>query len=102
MIDQANFKAAFEVFFAELTELQEKRCKEAGYTKKTYGYTIGKKYIRVVEDDARVFLFVDKTTGNILKPAGWKAPAKHARGNIFDDTKGLGQVGLYGPAYLRG
>lgn len=23
--------------------------------------------------------------GDIFKPAGWKAPAKHARGNVFDD-----------------
>ena len=49
----------------------------------------GTKYIRIVSDDGRpysrsVFGFVDKTNGNVLKAAGWKAPAKHARGNIAD------------------
>jgi hypothetical protein len=37
----------------------------------------------------------------VLKPAGWKTPAKHARGNIFDDRNGLKHMGMYGPAYLR-
>lgn len=45
--------------------------------------------------------FIDKTTGDILKPATWRAPAKHARGNLFDDRGGLGQMGVYGPAYLK-
>lgn len=48
-----------------------------------------------------VHSFVDYETGNVLKPAGWKAPAKHARGNIFDAANGLGSMGPYGPAYLR-
>jgi hypothetical protein len=45
--------------------------------------------------------FVDKTTGDVLKAASWKKPAKHARGNIFDEWNGLKSVGPYGPAYLR-
>lgn len=45
--------------------------------------------------------FIDRTTGDVLKPATWKAPAKHARGNIFDDKNGLGSMGEYGPAYLK-
>lgn len=102
MVTQLAFEAAFEAFFAGLVELQEKRCEQAGCQKKTYTYTVGKKYIRVVENGGSAFLFVDRTTGDVLKPASWKAPAKHARGNIFDQTKGLGQIGMYGPAYLRG
>jgi len=31
-----------------------------------------------------VYCFVDIATGDILKAAGWSAPAKGARGNIFD------------------
>ena len=45
--------------------------------------------------------FVDRTNGDVLKPATWKAPAKHSRGNIFDPQNGLGSMGPYGPAYLR-
>lgn len=50
----------------------------------------------------RVHSFINKTNGDVLKPASWKAPAKHARGNIFDEKNGLGSMGPYGPAYLRG
>jgi hypothetical protein len=46
--------------------------------------------------------FIDRTNGDVLKPATWKAPAKGARGNIFDQSNGLKTMGPYGPAYLRG
>jgi hypothetical protein len=66
----------------------------------------GKRYIRIVRGDVSngqrsVHCFVDQTNGDVLKAAGWKAPAKHARGNIFDEHNGLGSMGEYGPAYLR-
>ncbi len=35
--------------------------------------------------------------GDLLKAATWKAPAKHARGNIIDGTA---RYGVYGPDYL--
>jgi hypothetical protein len=35
--------------------------------------------------------------GDLLKAASWKAPAKHARGNIIDGTA---RYGVYGPEYL--
>ena len=67
---------------------------------------IGKRYVRVVRRSAHdtygsVHCFVDMLNGDVLKAAGWKAPAKHARGNIFDEHDGLGKMGEYGPAYLR-
>ena len=36
--------------------------------------------------------------GDLLMPASWKAPAKHARGNIIDGTA---RYGVYGPEYLK-
>jgi len=42
----------------------------------------GRKYFRLVTSRGSAFAFVDMTNGDILKPAGWKTPAKHARGNI--------------------
>ena len=51
----------------------------------------GKKYYKIVQvefdtfqnrneyRDGSVHAFVDKNTGNVYKPASWKAPAKHVR-----------------------
>lgn len=39
--------------------------------------------------------------GDVLKSAGYKKPAKHARGNIFDQYGGLSEMTEYGPAYLK-
>jgi len=47
-----------------------------------------------------VHSFIDITTGDVLKAAGWKSPAKHARGNVFDEHNGLGSMSAYGPAHL--
>ena len=30
---------------------------------------------------------VPMKTGDVLKAAGWSAPAKHTRGNIFDNNQ---------------
>ncbi len=60
--------------------------------------TQGKRYIKVVKRGS-VFCFVDKTDGNVYKAASWKAPALHARGNIFTPEKGTG-TGPYGALYL--
>jgi hypothetical protein len=39
------------------------------------------------------FGFIDKTNGNVLKPADWKGPAKNfCHGNIRDENKGCGRV----------
>lgn len=53
---------------------------------------------------ASAYCFIDLSNGNILKPAGWKAPAKGARGNIrVGDASNWwnGALGQYGAAYLR-
>jgi hypothetical protein len=36
--------------------------------------------------------------GDLLKPASWRTPAKHSRGNIFDGTDNWS---YYGPEYLK-
>lgn len=67
----------------------------------------GKKYVKIVRKDSRqsssgsAHSFIDKETGDVLKPASWNAPAKHARGNIHDEHNGLKHMGPYGPAYLK-
>ena len=66
----------------------------------------GSKYIKIISEDVggnmnsrTVWGFVDKSNGDILKPANWKSPAKHNRGNIFDEDPLL-FIGQYGPAYM--
>ena len=66
----------------------------------------GRRYIRVdkVENCGRgnrtVYAFVDKATGDVLRAATYKAPAKHARGNLFDSLQGTEMLTPYGVAYL--
>jgi hypothetical protein len=68
----------------------------------------GKRYYRITntntfqgqEGQTSAWAFIDKTNGDILKPASWRAPAKHARANIFDKSSWR-NIGPYGPAYLR-
>jgi len=66
-------------------------------------YTKGKRFMRVVYDNS-VVAFVDFNDGSIYKPAGWKAPAKHVRGNIFSNRNGMEAVSdgwIYSIRYLR-
>lgn len=64
----------------------------------------GSKYIKVIHENS-VWGFIVNTEsdskfkyGDILKAAGWAAPARNkARGNIFED---LSWVQWTGPAYL--
>ena len=67
---------------------------------------IGNKFIRLWEGNG-CWGFISRVDGDLkgapikkgdlLKPATWKAPAKHARGNIIDGTA---KYGVYGPSYL--
>lgn len=67
---------------------------------------IGKKYIRLWSGNG-CWGFISRVDGDLkgsqikkgdlLKPATWKAPAKHARGNILEGTARWSE---YGPNYL--
>ena len=67
---------------------------------------VGNKYIRLW-DGTSCWGFISRVDGDLkgspikkgdlLKCATWKAPAKHARGNIIDGTA---KYGVYGPSYL--
>ena len=48
-------------------------------TSVTFTMQFGRKYIKVIQDNSSVHAFVDKKTGEVYKPAGWKSPAKHVR-----------------------
>jgi len=58
---------------------------------KVFSYTTGKKYFKVI-DESSVEAFVEKTTGDVYKPASWAAPAKNARYNLTTDLNLLDKV----------
>ena len=60
-----------------------------GYGNKVYSVNNGRKYAKVVCTDTyngresrSVFCFIDRNTGDVYKPATWKAPAKGVRYTI--------------------
>ena len=55
----------------------------------------GRKYIKLAWGGS-VYAFINTKNGDVLKPASWQAPAKHARGNIYDDDNGASAVGVGG------
>lgn len=61
---------------------------EAANRPLTIGTDIGRKYVRVWTDthgQRSVYCFVDKPTGHVWKPDGWKAPALNfPRASIYD------------------
>ena len=90
-----NFETAFQSFFAGCGKLN---------IHDNFRFVEGTRYMKVIcetSGSASVHCFVDKKNGDVLLPHNWKAPAKHARGNIFDSKNGLGSMGEFGPAYLR-
>lgn len=103
-----SFISAFDTFYAGAAKIRDDYMKEhfALNPKESFSITDGSRYVRVVNSSEgggsrSVWCFVDKTNGDVLKADSWKAPAKHARGNIFDAKNGLGSMGPYGPASLR-
>ena len=72
-----------------------------------FRYYQGKKYLKVVREeyderndrwrDTTVHAFVDRATGEVYKPASWKAPAKHVR---FDLSNDLDRQKLHDPNFV--
>ena len=70
-----------------------------GYgTKTPFTFTIGKKFIKVIEllggTQKSVLAFVD-CEGNIYKPAGWAQPSKYVRAHLWDEKLPLVCGDLY-------
>ena len=116
--DDNEIDAAIKAFTAEILARSDERERaencilyrsavEEGHERyTTYDVKWGRKYAKIVTGNTRggrgmsVFCFVDRTNGDILKAASWKAPAKHARGNVLRADR-LDAVGRYGANYLR-
>lgn len=96
-----NFNEALVKFLDRAQAISDKGMERySSLTPPTLTTKDGRRYVKVIRDSS-VHCFIDKTNGDVLKPASWRAPAKHARGNIFDSEDGAKYMGVYGPAYLR-
>ena len=100
-------------FSVQLRERFRDYYRQQGYSMPVpdIGVQNGSKYAKlfVIRNDGSesqyVFAFVNRTTGEIFKPAGWSAPAKHARGNVNSDDGGFEAItpapGMPSVQYLR-
>ena len=95
MIDQHTFHARLAAWLDRLDAISPE-----GYVYEIDPPRKGQRYARIVQSilhpgttttSARsasrsVHAFYDLRTGDVYKAAGWKAPAKHIRFNLLDDT----------------
>ena len=84
----SDFDNAVQGFIDYVTGVVERRHIEQGHVldpPKIYSDG-GRKYIRICNGTSAAF-FIEKATGNVFKPASFKAPQKNfPRGNIYDDS----------------
>jgi hypothetical protein len=107
-----NFGACFEKYLEGVrAKVAENHKQYTNLTAPEVLFKAGSRYVKVYKEEKRndgsyisksVHSFIDRTNGDVLKAETWKAPAKHARGNIYDADFGLTRVSAYGPEYLRG
>jgi hypothetical protein len=106
------FDEALEDFRAYAEGVLRTYYDRQGYTFATPNIEIkrgGRKYIKLIRTESNydtgepqgqtfVHSFVEVATGDIFKAATFKAPAKHARGNIY---RGNGAEALTDDAHVR-
>jgi hypothetical protein len=107
-IDYLNNNPIVKTFIEKVNKQRKERYKEMSWMdgKTDLIVEIGNKFIRLW-DGLSCWGFISRVDGDLkgspikkgdlLKPASWKSPAKHARGNIIDGTARYTE---YGPAYL--
>jgi hypothetical protein len=113
-----NYESALESFVAEVNDLIQQYWDEKGYTHARAPVVRingnGRSYTKLVKEDdgghgsKSVYCFVRKSenaskgslVGDILKAASWSAPAKHARGNIFNENR-MDAVTQFGAVYMQ-
>ena len=100
-----NLETTLTAWTEYVQDLVDRHLAEHNYNwTETISVQRGRRYAKFVitaDHGSSVHHFVDLTNGDILKAKSWKAPAKHARGNIFDSETWADAVTVYGGAYLR-
>lgn len=103
----AEFNAALAEFMALLQRAFDAHADAGGkyHPRTSVSVDGGRKYIKIMRRSGGnygVYCFIERATGNILKPASIKAPVlNHSRGNIYG-TQPLAGCGPYGVAYMDG
>lgn len=82
-------------FRAVVASLQEYQPKDVTGIYAEYG----RKYCKISVGNI-IHCFINLDNGDILKAATYKAPAKHARGNIFSEDCGRSAITQYGANYI--
>ena len=102
-------KSKFDLWLEKVDE-ERKTYWDSKFSYKPYEPIVvqkGREYIKLISESSvwGFVAMVDGTSqgspvkkGDLLKPAGWKTPAKHSRGNIFDGTDSWE---YFGPSYLK-
>lgn len=102
---ETEFQAALNGYLAKLQERSNAHhaAHYPNITPAVFTVSMGKRYAKIISNGTgrSVHTFIDRTNGNVLKAAGWAAPAKHARGSIFSAQNGMEAVSVYGGNYLR-
>ena len=98
-----DFDKKFDEFLIGCQKIVDEGTRNLGW-RTTLSTRKGSKYIKILAEDSghgnrRVWGFVEKSNGDILKPESWSRPAKNNRGNIFDEDPLL-FISKYGPAYM--
>ena len=104
-----SFNEAMDSLLDNIQKDYDKWGSRSGISKKmNLSLKPGRKFIKVVHDNS-VWGFVAKVDGlhkglpmlkgDILKAAGWRSPAKHSRGSIFDSEMHK-SFSWTGPNYL--
>lgn len=108
-LNTVNMKSKFEIWL-EKVNIERNEYWDKNFSYKEYEsleVTKGNKYMKIM-DGSSVWAFISMVDGflkgvpikkgDLLKPAGWRTPAKHSRGNIFD---GSDKWSYFGPEYLK-
>lgn len=94
-----NFREALSEWMQRAQAIIDKAAADGNPSGKIEAMTSGKKYIRIVNNNSYVYAFIERSTGNVLFPGGWKAPTKRVTGNIYE----IGKEGVdwHGALYAR-
>ena len=79
--EQLPLTTRVEMWVMNLVDALQADYDRQGYSSDRYKFeaTAGRKYWKISAKGQGVHSFIDKKTGQVYKPASWKAPAKHVR-----------------------
>lgn len=96
---EKNFLAAIETWMEKAQEIITEGHKRNNFSFECAKLEIeeGRRYMRIVRvslGSRSAHCFIDKTDGNVYKPANYKSPIKNfSRGNIYTNQIGVSEYG---------